>query len=215
MRYIEEKKNEEKEGRECAMKKTLNILMVGVGGQGIILSSDILTLAAVYSGYDAKKSEIHGMSQRGGSVFSHIRFGEKIYSPVISKGETDFLISLEEMEALRWLDLINKETCVIFTKTKISPYGVTEYPEGIYEEIKKRIKNTILIDPATINKETGHQKFLNIAILGHLSNYITINKNSWQRAINELVPEGTVDKNLAAFNIGQNLKGKDLDHDME
>lgn len=197
------------------MKKNINILMVGVGGQGIILASDILTLSALYSGYDTKKSEIHGMSQRGGSVSSHIRFGEKIYSPVISKGETDYLISLEEMETLRWLNFINDETCIIFTKIKISPFGVTEYPEGIYKEIKKRIKNTTPVDPDKINQKTGHAKFLNIAILGYLSNFISIDKKSWERAINELVPEGTVDKNLAAFNIGQNLKGKDLDHDME
>ena len=151
------------------MNKNINILMVGVGGQGIILSSDILTLSALYSGYDAKKSEIHGMSQREGSVFSHIRFGEKIFSPALSKGEADFLISLEEMETLRWLNFIHDETYIIFTKTRIAPFGVTDYPKGIYKEIKKRIKNTISIDPDEINQKTGHAKFLNIAILGYLS----------------------------------------------
>jgi len=187
------------------MKKNSNILMVGVGGQGIILSSDILTQAALYSGFDVKKSEIHGMSQRGGSVSSHIRFGERIYSPVISEQGADFFISLEEMEILRWINYIGPKSRVIFTKTRIFPAQVTEYPEGIEEAVTKRFKNITVIDPEELKDKIGHSKFLNIAILGLLSNFLSIDKDSWQKAIKELVPQGTVEKNLNAFNLGKKL----------
>ncbi|MGA1867157.1 MAG: indolepyruvate oxidoreductase subunit beta [bacterium] len=188
------------------MKKNFNILMVGVGGQGIILASDILTCAALYSGYDTKKSEIHGMSQRGGSVSSHIRFGEKIYSPVISRGAADFLLSLEEMEILRWLSYIGPHTRIIFSTTRILPLGVTDYPEGIAEEVRKKFPHTTVIDPETLKEKLGHSKFLNSAILGLLSNYLSLDESSWIKAIEELVPQGTVDKNIHAFTIGKNLK---------
>ncbi|MGA1825495.1 MAG: indolepyruvate oxidoreductase subunit beta [bacterium] len=187
------------------MKKMFNILMVGVGGQGIILSSDILTRAALNSGYDVKKSEIHGMSQRGGSVSSHIRFGEKIYSPVISRSEADFLISLEEMEILRWQKYLNYKTRILFLKNRILPFTATKYPEGIEEEVTKRYKNTIVVDPEKLKEEIGHSKFINIAIVGLLSNFLSIDEASWKESIKELVPQGTVDKNLNAFNVGKTL----------
>lgn len=187
------------------MKKMFNILMVGVGGQGIILSSDILTLAALYSGYDVKKSEIHGMSQRGGSVSSHIRFGEKIYSPVISMSEADFLISLEEMEILRWQKYLNHKTRIVFLKNRILPFTAQKYPEGIEEEVTKQYKDTMVVDPEKLKEKIGHSKFLNIAIVGLLSNFLSIDDVSWKESITELVPQGTVDKNLNAFNVGKNL----------
>ncbi len=177
--------------------------MVGVGGQGIITASDILTLAAVYSGYDAKKSEVHGMSQRGGSVFSHIRFGEKVHSPVISKGEADILFSLEEMETLRWLEYANPESIVIATSTRIPPAEMKEYPLEIDDELKKRCRNLVLLDPEILKREIGNVKFLNVALLGLLSNYVDFPENSWRQAIEEEVPEGFLEENWKAFLSGK------------
>lgn len=191
-------------GRDNQVKKPVfNILMVGVGGQGIITASDILTLAAVYSGYDAKKSEVHGMSQRGGSVFSHIRFGEKVHSPVISKGEADILFSLEEMETLRWLEYANPESIVIATSTRIPPAEMKEYPLEIDDELKKRCRNLVLLDPEILKREIGNVKFLNVALLGLLSNYVDFPENSWRQAIEEEVPEGFLEENWKAFLSGK------------
>ncbi|HAS53817.1 MAG TPA: indolepyruvate oxidoreductase subunit beta, partial [Nitrospiraceae bacterium] len=111
------------------MSKVTNVLLVGVGGQGIVLASDVLSLAALYAGHDVKTSEIHGMSQRGGSVFSHIRFGDKVCSPVIPEGRVDILVSLEEMETLRWLSYVNSDTRILFTKTRIHPPNGAGDPE--------------------------------------------------------------------------------------
>jgi len=117
-------------GKKTEEKLIHNVLFVGVGGQGIVLASDIMAHAAVLAGFDAKKSEIHGMSQRGGSVFSHVRFGEKVYSPMITEGSADILVSLEEMETLRWLDFANPRTQLIVVKTRILPVGtVTVRPD--------------------------------------------------------------------------------------
>jgi indolepyruvate ferredoxin oxidoreductase, beta subunit len=186
------------------MSKITNVLMVGVGGQGIVLASDIISLTAMYAGHDVKKSEIHGMSQRGGSVFSHIRFGEKVYSPVIPEQGANILVSLEEMETLRWLSYVNHDTKIIFTKTRINPANVTEYPEHIEQVIKKYFKNSIMIDPSQIIETTGSAKYLNTVILGLVSTYLDFGNEAWQHAIRENVPQGTYELNMAAFTIGKN-----------
>jgi indolepyruvate ferredoxin oxidoreductase beta subunit len=185
-------------------KPVFNILMVGVGGQGIITASDIITLAAVFSGYDAKKSEIHGMSQRGGSVFSHIRFGKKIYSPVIPAGEADILISLEEMETLRWLDYTNKETTVIVLDTRITPAEVKEYPSGITDELKNKYRNFVLINTEELKGRAGNILYLNVALLGLLSNFLDFPESSWRQAIKDEIPEAFFDDNWRAFISGKN-----------
>jgi len=187
------------------MSKITNVLMVGVGGQGIVLASDIISLAAMYTGYDVKKSEIHGMSQRGGSVFSHIRFGEKVYSPVIPEQGANILVSLEEMETLRWLSYVNHDTNIFFTKIRINPSNVTEYPEHIDEVIKNHFKNNIIIDPSNINKATGNAKYLNTAILGLVSKFLNFDDDAWQQSIRENVPHGTYELNMVAFNIGKGM----------
>ncbi|MGQ9617256.1 MAG: indolepyruvate oxidoreductase subunit beta [Spirochaetota bacterium] len=186
------------------MKKSVfNILIVGVGGQGIITASDIITLAAVFSGYDAKKSEIHGMSQRGGSVFSHIRFGKKIYSPVIPAGEADILLSLEEMETLRWLEYTNSDTTVIVADTRIIPSGVIEYPSGITDELKKRYSKLILLNTEELKGRIGNIIYLNVALIGLLSNYLDFPEKSWRQAIKEEVPEAFFKENWKAFISGK------------
>lgn len=181
-----------------------NILIVGVGGQGIITASDIITLAAVFSGYDAKKSEIHGMSQRGGSVFSHIRFGKKIYSPVIPAGEADILLSLEEMETLRWLEYTNSDTTVIVADTRIIPSGVIEYPSGIMDELKKRYSKFMLVNTEELKGRIGNIIYLNVALVGLLSNYLDFPEKSWRQAIKEEVPEAFFNENWKAFISGKN-----------
>jgi len=187
-------------------KPVYNILMVGVGGQGIILASDILTLAAMYCGYDAKKSEIHGMSQRGGAVFSHIRFGKRVYSPLISEGEADILFSLEEMETLRWLNYANTESLIITLLTRIKPAGVSLYPIGIREELKKKCDQIKFLDPEDLRKKIDNIKFFNVALLGVLSNYVDLDEKAWKRAIEEKVPKGSFEGNWNAFLIGKSIK---------
>ena len=185
------------------MSKTYNILMVGVGGQGVVLASDILGLAAMHSGYDIKKSEIHGMSQRGGSIFSFVRFGEKVHSPLISEKGADVLVSLEEMETLRWLEYVNPETVLFVSKTRILPSEVKEYPSGIEDELKKNFKKLKLIDAADLIKTLGNPKYLNVCILGLIASQFPIPQDAWARAIKESVPEKTYEKNMEAFELGK------------
>jgi indolepyruvate ferredoxin oxidoreductase, beta subunit len=202
MHYFEKEKSEER-----IMKgDTYNILMVGVGGQGIILASDIITRGAMIAGYDAKKSEIHGMSQRGGSVFSHIRFGEKVYSPTIAEGEADILFSLEEMETLRWIRYANPETFVICTTRQILPPPVTDYPSGVREELTGICPGVIFFDPDTLKEEIENVKFLNVAMLGLMAPSLDIPEKAWQDAIREEVPDGTFEGNWNAFQAGRTVR---------
>ena len=187
------------------MEKIKNILMVGVGGQGIITASDILSEAALLDGHDVKKSEIHGMSQRGGSVFSHIRYGEKVYSPTIKLGEADVLLSLEIVETLRWLAYAGKSTKLIVSETKIQPQTVKEYPEGIIESLQMNFKDFYLVNPIEINTKNGDHKVLNTTLLGILSKLIDISDTSWEKAMEMLVPKGTYESNLKAFRLGKEL----------
>jgi len=186
-------------------KDITNILFVGVGGQGIILASDILCLAAVYSGFDAKKSEIHGMSQRGGSVFAHVRFGRKVFSPVIPEGSAGILVSLEEMETLRWLQYTKPDTKILFVKNRILPSQEKTYPEGTESFLEKRYKNIIPVDPATISEKFGSLKVLNVVLLGVISVLTGLDRDCIVKALKENVPEGTVELNLSAFDFGRNI----------
>lgn len=189
------------------MKRDIyNILMVGVGGQGIILASDIVTRAAMLAGYDAKKSEIHGMSQRGGSVFSHIRFGKKVYSPTISEGEADILFSLEEMETLRWIRYANPDTFVICTAKQLLPATVTDYPSGVREELTRVCPDIFFFDPDTVKEDIGNVKFLNVAMIGLMAPKLDISEKAWKDAINEEVPEGSFNENWNAFQVGRRIQ---------
>jgi indolepyruvate ferredoxin oxidoreductase beta subunit len=183
-------------------QKIYNILMVGVGGQGIITASDILTLAALNHGCDAKKSEIHGMSQRGGSVFSHVRFGPKIYSPVIAQGEADILLSLEEMETLRWLSFANTKSLVVVCKTRIKPAMTAEYPEEIEQELEKACPNLLLLDLKLLGEKIQSEKFFNVALLGFIAPLLSISSQAWEEAIREKVPSRFLEQNLNAFKQG-------------
>jgi indolepyruvate ferredoxin oxidoreductase beta subunit len=184
-----------------------DILMVGVGGQGIVLASDILCLAAMYGGLDAKKSEIHGMSQRGGSVFSHVRFAIKVYSPVIAAGSADILASLEESETLRWLGYTGKSTKIIYVNNRIPLSGSAAYPEGTADILKANYPGLLAVDPLTISTVLGGLKCLNVAMVGVISLFTGIERSFFERAIMELAPRGTEDMNIKAFDTGRTLTG--------
>jgi indolepyruvate ferredoxin oxidoreductase beta subunit len=146
------------------------------------------------------------MSQRGGAVFSHVRFGDKVYSPVIAKGKVDVLLSLEEMETLRWTEFLNKDSRLIVLNNRILPANTAEYPQGLTEKIKSQFNNVISIDPDEYTKKLGNAKYLNVFLLGVLSNYVKLPEESWKDAIQSLVPNGTFDKNYEAFLIGKDYK---------
>ncbi len=185
-----------------------NILMVGVGGQGIILASDIVARAALFSGYDVKKSEVHGMSQRGGSVFSHIRFGRKVFSPLIGRGQAEVLLSLEEMETLRWREYAHPDGTVIVARTAICPANVREYPKGIEAELARVFKNLFLLDTDAVAGQLGGPKFTNAVLVGAVSCFLTIENTAWSAAIEALVPAGTIEQNKRAFEMGKTLMRK-------
>jgi len=190
--------------------ETQNIVICGVGGQGNILASDILSYVFFKTDFDVKKSEIHGMSQRNGSVISFIRFGEKVYSPIIPKKKADFFISFEKLEALRYIDYVNSNTVVIINNLEINPLPVelklTEYPKNIENLFYSFNSNTYLIDTIPIAKELGNLKIINIVLLGFLSNFISyIDRNTWIKSISKFIKPHFLDLNLKAFDLGKNL----------
>ncbi|MDR2457157.1 MAG: indolepyruvate oxidoreductase subunit beta [Clostridiales Family XIII bacterium] len=182
--------------------KNRNVLLVGVGGQGTILAAKILSSALLDAGYDIKMSEIHGMSQRGGSVSTQVRFGEKIYSPVIAKGEADFICAFEKLEALRYAEYIREGGTIIVNDYKISPLPVLtsdfSYPENIIEKLE-RIANLEIVDAAKIAENLGNQKVMNIVLLGRLSRLLDMEKLDFEKAIKKNISEKLVELNLKAF----------------
>lgn len=191
-----------------AIKTTINLLFAGVGGQGVLLVSDILSEAAHIAGYDVKKSDIHGMSQRGGSVISQVRLGEKVYSPVIKEGEVDFLIGFEILESLRCLNMLAKDAKVIVNNQKIYPIstnftGKVKYPENGFKLIKKDFKDAELVEGIRLAEKSGDSKTVNLILLGRLSNYLIFEQNLWEGVIKRSVPPSTVERNIHAFRIGK------------
>jgi indolepyruvate ferredoxin oxidoreductase beta subunit len=191
------------------MEKTTSVLMAGVGGQGIILASDILSEVMLDAGYDVKKSEIHGMAQRGGSVSSHIRFGKKVYSPTIPKGSADFLICFEKLELLRWLDYCNEETRVIVNDLELNPpmvnLGEAEYPRGLFEETIKKFKNLKLVPASKTALDMGNIRAANVVMIGIFSNYFDVEESLWLDKILGKLPEKLHDLNRKAFAEGRKL----------
>lgn len=190
--------------------ETKNIVVCGVGGQGTILATDILSYVLFLNGYDVKKSEIHGMSQREGAVISFIKYGDKVFSPVVAPYEADFLVSFEKLEALRNINYINPNSIVIINDLQIDPLpvklGLKKYPENIVETFKSITDKTILIDSLSIAKELGNVKIINIIILGFLSNYFSdINEEYWYEAIRKYIKAELIDINIKAFKKGKEL----------
>ncbi len=183
--------------------------MVGVGGQGIILASDILAESLMEAGLDVKKSEVHGMAQRGGSVTSHIRFGSKVYSPLIAKRQADMLYSLEMLEALRSIDFLKRDSLVVLNDYRLSPpsvsLGVEEYPTGIDDIFKHYFSKVKLIDGVNLARKNGNPRTMGIVILGYLSLYLSVPEDIWRVVIKRRVPKKVVDVNLSAFEIGRGI----------
>lgn len=187
---------------------TKSVLLVGVGGQGTILASKLLTIGLMESGYDVRMSEIHGMSQRGGSVSSQVRYGDKVYSPVIEKGGADILVSFEKMEALRWLDYLKDNGKIIVNDYQINSMpilnGKAEYKGNEISEELLRVGSK-LIDASKSAIELGNPKTMNIILLGSLVKSMNLEHIDWNQIISDNVKKEFVDINIEAFKVGMNL----------
>ncbi len=190
-----------------AAAKVTNILTVGVGGQGVILASDIVAAVMVRAGHDVKKSEVHGMAQRGGSVTSHVRFGPKVYSPIIRKGEADILFSFEQLETLRYLDFLNDTSVILVNNQKILPpsvaMGKDSYPADIPERLKERYHRFTLVNALDAAREAGSSRAVNTALIGALSNCFAIEECLWQETIASMLPAKLIELNLRSFDLGR------------
>lgn len=188
---------------------TKNIMIVGVGGQGTLLASKMLGFVLLQQGYDVKVSEVHGMSQRGGSVVTYVRYGKKVYSPVIDKGEADVIISFEKLEAARWLEFLKKDGTIITNTQEVEPMpvitGAAAYPENLIEKMQAAGAKVDAKDFLLIAQEAGSAKAVNIALMGRLSTYFPeISDEQWQDAIEKIVPPKFLDLNKKAFEAGRN-----------
>jgi len=186
-----------------AEHRTTNILMAGVGGQGVILASEIVSEAMMRAGYDVKKSEVHGMAQRGGSVTTQVRFGTKVYSPLIPDGEVDILFSFELLETMRYLHLLRDDPIIIVNNQKILPPSVTlgndRYPDTIPDMLAAQYSRFHLVNALDIARQAGNPKALNVAFVGALSRHFDIPESIWQDAIAAILPQKLVTLNRKAF----------------
>lgn len=188
------------------MTDTTNIMIVGVGGQGTLLASRILGSAAIDCGYDVKVSEVHGMSQRGGSVVTYVKYGEKVFSPAISEGEADIILAFEQLEAYRCLKFLKKGGTIILNTQKIDPMpvitGAAKYPGNILEKLNETGAKIIAANALAAALEAGNSKAVNVVLIGLLARKTNIKKEIWQKAIKNTVPEKFLSVNKQAFEIG-------------
>ena len=186
--------------------ETKNILIVGVGGQGTLLASKLMGKYFTEEGYDVKVSEVHGMSQRGGSVVTYVRFGSKVFSSVIKKGEADIILSFEQLESARWLPYLKKGGVLITGTQKIDPMpvimGKAEYPENIIEKLCKNDIKVIPVDALDLALKAGSAKCANVVLLGAAVRFLGIDRESFSKIIETSVPPKTVEMNLRAFDYG-------------
>jgi len=191
------------------MAATGNILFSGVGGQGILLASEVTAYALLSAGYDAKKSEVHGMAQRGGSVTAQLRYGDKVYSPLIEPGKADILISFEMMEAARYLPYLHKESKVIVNSQQIKPpavaMGMVPYPEGVLDTIKDQGIQVVQVDAFDIAREAGEVKAANVVMVGAMSAFLPMDASVYENIINTKIPERFRAVNLKAFAAGRKI----------
>ena len=189
--------------------ETKNVMIVGVGGQGSLLASKLLGKLLLTKGYDIKVSEVHGMSQRGGSVVTYVRFGDKVYSPVIDKGQADFIVSFELLEAARWTEYLKKNGKIITNMQQINPMpviiGAAEYPENLVEKMRDSGIDIDAIDALSLALEAGSPKAVNMVLMGKLSKYFDITEEEWLKAIEESVPEKFLEMNKKAFALGRGV----------
>lgn len=190
---------------------TKNIMIVGVGGQGSLLASKLLGHLLLSEGYDVKVSEVHGMSQRGGSVVTYVRFGEKVCSPIIDKGEADVIVSFEKLEAARYVEYLKEDGRIVVNIQQIDPMpvvtGAMDYPEDLIRKMEQLGIKVDAIDGLSLAKEAGSAKAVNLVLMGRLSVYFDIPIEKWQQAIEECVPAKFAQMNQNAFLLGRNAAG--------
>lgn len=186
---------------------TKNVMIVGVGGQGSLLASKLLGRLLLTKGYDIKVSEVHGMSQRGGSVVTYVRYGEKVYSPIIDKGEADFIVSFELLEAARWTEYLKSGGKIITNTQQINPMpvitGAAEYPAELAEKMSAAGIDLDAFDALKFAEEAGSSKAVNIVLMGRLSNYFDATVEEWMQAIEQSVPAKFLEMNKKAFALGR------------
>ncbi len=186
----------------------MNVLMTGVGGQGIILASDILTEVMMRFGLDVKKSEIHGMAQRGGSVMSHVRFDRHVFSPLIPYGSCDILLSFEELETARYLQYLKADTKVVINRFRLSPptviAGKESYPD-ITPVLKEKTGHIQMVEGSTLAENLGNPRGVNVILLGALSTLLETPESLWKEAITDMLPEKIREQNLKGFEQGRKL----------
>jgi indolepyruvate ferredoxin oxidoreductase beta subunit len=186
---------------------TTNILVAGVGGQGVILASDIMSEVFMEAGYDVKKSEVHGMAMRGGIVTSHFRFGKKVYSPLIKQGEVDILFAFEQLEGLRWVNHLRPDGKILMNDHKVNPpavnLGEMEYPKGIPEKIESKFKNFYLVKGTDLALGLGDARAANVVLLGAISKFFDVKDDLWLKTILNYLPPKVHELNRKAFFIGK------------
>jgi len=191
--------------------KDINFLIAGVGGQGTILASDIMAEVGILAGYDVKKTDVLGLAIRGGSVISHIRWGEKVDAPMSMRGKVDYLLAFEPIEALRQIEFLNRESTIVFNEYKISPVtvssGLATYPadDVIEQALKDSAKNIYSINATNNAVEIGSVKTMNVILLGALTPFLDTNMEIWEKAIKKFVPEKFKEINLKAFHTGREM----------
>lgn len=188
------------------LDRLFNVSLVGVGGQGILLTSDILALAAMHAGLDVKKSEIHGMSQRGGSVISQVRFGAKVHSPIIPDGQSDVLVSFERTEALRYAHLAKPGAKILVNDMERIPITVSSGLQAPIQDADRRLAaypGLTLIDANPLAIQAGNLRAANVVLVGALSTFVPFDEEHWQSAMRERIPAKLLDVNLRAFALGR------------
>lgn len=185
-----------------------NIMIVGVGGQGTLLTSRVLGGLAIAGGYDVKLSEVHGMAQRGGSVVTFVRYGEKVAEPIVEEGQADVIIAFERLEAMRYAHFLKKDGALVINDWRIDPMpvviGAAKYPEGILEELKKDHK-VYAVNATEESKKLGNPKVFNMIVLGVAAQHMDFSKEDWYKVIESTVPPKTIEVNKAAFDVGYHL----------
>ena len=187
---------------------TKNIMIVGVGGQGTLLASKLLGRMLLGKGYDVKVSEVHGMSQRGGSVVTYVRWGEKVYSPIIDKGQADVILSFELLEAARWTEYLKPGGRIITNTQQVNPMpvitGAAAYPQGLVEKMQAAGLEIDAIDALSLAEEAGSSKAVNIVLMGRLAKWFDFTEEEWLAAIEKSVPPKFLEMNQKAFHLGRN-----------
>ena len=184
-----------------------SMLLAGVGGQGVLRASDIICQALLEAGFDTKKSEVHGMAQRGGCVTSHVRYGQKVYSPLARKGDVQILLSFEKVETLRYLDFLNPSGIIIMNEEEVYPpavnLGIMKYPTDILQQLKGSFKDVLVVNAPVLALQAGNLKAVNTVMLGVVSRFLDVSESIWENVLRKSFPEKLIGINVEAFRLGK------------